>query len=424
MVLLNLTRLNQTIMQRIVLFSGMLLSAVMLHAQQPQKAEYRDPKNGYYQDVIMNDVQKAEPKTTKDNRIFKIDASGISAPKDPAAYTQIWHSNPVSQGNTNTCWCFSTTSFYESEVKRTSGLEVKLSEMYVVYYQYVERAKYFIAHRGDMSFGEGSETNGTTWMIKQYGIVPYDAYKGKTNTASFYNHATMFEEINSYLQGVKAGNNWNETEVVNTVKSILNFYMGEPPTTVKWQNANYSPIEFSKTILKLDMNNYVDFMSLMQKPFYTKAEYDVPDNWWNDATYYNVPVNEFMDALKMALKNGYSVSIGGDVSEPGWDSWNNMAVIPTWDISSENINDAARQLRLNNGSTTDDHAMHLVGYKEVDGKTWFLFKDSGSGSRNCGAASPSFGYMYVSEDYVKLKMMTFTVNKDAVKPFVDKFAAN
>ena len=41
----------------------------------------------------------------------------------------------------------------------------------------------------------------------------------------------------------------------------------------------------------------------MQKPFYTKAEYDVPDNWWNDATYYNVPVNEFMDALKMALKN-------------------------------------------------------------------------------------------------------------------------
>lgn len=51
--------------------------------------------------------------------------------------------------------------------------------------------------------------------------------------------------------------------------------MGEPPTTVKWQNANYSPIEFSKTILKLDMNNYVDFMSLMQKPFYTKAEYDV-----------------------------------------------------------------------------------------------------------------------------------------------------
>ena len=295
--------------------------------------------------------------------------------------------------------------------------------MYVVYWQYVERAKYFVAHRGDMYFGEGSETNGTTNMIKQYGIVPYDNYKGKTSTASFYNHETMFKELQAYLQGVKTNNNWNENEVVNSVKAILNFYMGEPPTSVSWENKNYTPLEFVKNVLKLDMNNYVDFMSLMQKPFYTQAEYDVPDNWWNDATYYNLPATDFMSTIKTALKNGYSISIGGDVSEPGWDSYNNIAVIPTWDISSEYINDAARQLRFNNGSTTDDHAMHLVGYKEQDGKTWFLYKDSGSGSRNCGAASPSFGYLYVSEDYVKLKMMSFTVHKDAVKPILDKFSS-
>ena len=189
------------------------------------------------------------------------------------------------------------------------------------------------------------------------------------------------------------------------------------------ENKNYTPLEFVKNVLKLDMNNYVDFMSLMQKPFYTQAEYDVPDNWWNDATYYNLPATDFMSTIKTALKNGYSISIGGDVSEPGWDSYNNIAVIPTWDISSEYINDAARQLRFNNGSTTDDNAMHLVGYKEQDGKTWFLYKDSGSGSRNCGAASPSFGYLYVSEDYVKLKMMSFTVHKDAVKPILEKFSS-
>ncbi len=230
--------------------------------------------------------------------------------------------------------------------------------------------------------------------------------------------------MNNYLQNVKATNNWNETEVVSTIQSILNFYMGEPPTSVTWQNKSYSPKDFAANVLKLDVNNYVDFMSLMEKPFYTKAEYEVPDNWWNDANYYNMPVNDFMEAIKYALKNGYSVSIGGDVSEPGWDSWNNVGVVPTWDIASANIDDAARQLRMNNGATTDDHAMHLVGYKEENGKTWFLFKDSGAGSRNCGAASPSFGYIYVSEDYVKLKMVTFTVNKNAVKGYLDKFAQN
>ena len=411
-------------MKNLFLLAAICSISISLYAQQPTKAEYREPKGGYFNDVIMTDINKNVPATPKDNRVFKIDASGISAPKDPALYTQVWHNDPVSQGNTGTCWCFSTMSFFESETKKASGLEVKLSEMYVVYWQYVERAKYFVANRGNMTVGEGSETNGTTWMIKDYGIVPYNDYKGKTSTASFYNHEAMLGEMNTYLQSIKTSNNWNETEVVNTIKSILNFYMGEPPTKVTYENKNYTPIEYAKNILKLDMNNYVDFMSLMQKPFYTKAEYDVPDNWWNDASYYNLPANEFMEALKTALKNGYSISIGGDVSEPGWDSWNNMAVVPTWDIASENINDAARQLRLNNGSTTDDHAMHLVGYKEQDGKTWFLFKDSGSGSRNCGAASPSFGYIYVNEDYVKLKMMSFTVNKNAVKSYLEKFASN
>ncbi|HMX04622.1 MAG TPA: C1 family peptidase [Chitinophagales bacterium] len=394
-----------------------------LYAQQPTKAEYRQSKSGYFQEVILTDINKAKAEEAKDNRVFKIDASSVNAPKDPTKYTTVWHTNPVSQGNTGTCWCFSTTSFYESEVKRNANIEVKLSEMYIVYWQYVERAKYFVANRGNMTFGEGSETNGTTWMIKQYGIVPYDSYHGKTSTAGFYDHEPMFNEMNTYLQSIKTSNNWNEAEVVATIKSILNHYMGEPPTSVTYNGKSYTPIEYTKNVLKINADEYVDFMSLMQKPFYAKAEYDVPDNWWNDASYYNLPINEFMETLNTALKNGYSVSIGGDVSEPGWDSWNNIAVVPTWDIASNNIDDAARQYRFNTGATTDDHAMHLVGYTVQDGKTWYLFKDSGSGSRNCGAASPSFGYLYVSEDYVKLKMMTFTVNKNAVKGALDKFAA-
>lgn len=409
-------------MKKILLSGAGLMLTLSLFAQQPTRAEFRDPKGGYYMDVIMQDINKSEAVPAAENKVFKVDPTGINVPKDAASYTQVWHNSPVSQGNTGTCWCFSTTSFFESEAYKASGVQIKLSEMYVVYWQYVERAMYFVDHRGDMNFGEGSETNGVTNMIKKYGEVPYDAYHGKTSTASFYNHAGMFTEMDNYLKGVKAANAWNKDEVVSTIKSILNFYMGEPPTQVTYQNKTYTPTDFVKNVLKLDMSKYVDFMSLMAKPFYTQAEYDVADNWWNDATYYNVPADDFMGALKTALKNGYSVSIGGDVSEPGWDSWNNMAVVPTWDVSSENINDAARQMRFNNGSTTDDHAMHLVGYKEENGKTWFLFKDSGSGSRNCGAASPSFGYIFVSEDYVKLKMMTFTVNKDAVKGYLDKFA--
>ncbi len=101
--------------------------------------------------------------------------------------------------------------------------------MFVVYWQYVERARYFVQNRGEMYFGEGSETNGTTAMIKKYGIVPYDNYYGKTSQASFYNHEKMFAEMDNYLKAVKAQYNWNEEEVVSTVKAVFNYYMGEPP---------------------------------------------------------------------------------------------------------------------------------------------------------------------------------------------------
>ena len=68
--------------------------------------------------------------------------------------------------------------------------------------------------------------------------------------------------------------------------------------------------------------------------------------------------------------------------------------------------------------------MHLVGYLEnfnKDGKTWYLIKDSSSGSRNGDSKTPEFGYYFFHEDYIKLKMMGFTIHKDAVKDLLKKF---
>ena len=86
-------------------------------------------------------------------------------------------------------------------------------------------------------------------------------------------------------------------------------------------------------------------------------------------------------------------------------------------LCHEFIDENARQFRFSNKTTTDDHAIHLIGYKiEENGDWWFLIKDSGSGSRN--GRFP--GYYFYHEDYVKLKMMTFTIHKDAVKSTLEK----
>lgn len=399
--------------------SILLISSLQLTAQ--DKGVFEQSKNGYYQTEIMPGIEKYENEKSKENlkKDFKVQIDASKYPTDPSAYTTIWKNNVISQGNTGTCWCFSTTSFYESEVKRLSGKEVKLSEMYTVYWQYVERARYFVQTRGNMTLGEGSETNAVAIMMEKYGVVPHDLYTGMLPGQKFHNHETMFEEIEDYLGKVKKNSAWNEEEVVNTVKSILTHYMGEIPTEVEVDSKKMSPKDYMN-YLGLKPTDYVNFMSLVNNPYWQKAEYDVPDNWWNSADYNNVPLEVFYDAIKNAIKNGYSISIGGDVSEPGFDKQSQVAMIPDFDIPSAQINEYARYFRFENGSTTDDHAMHLVGYLEKDGKTWFLIKDSGSGSRNCGEGCDKFGFYFMSEDYIRLKIMSFTIHKDAVKDVLKK----
>jgi len=90
-------------------------------------------------------------------------------------------------------------------------------------------------------------------------------------------------------------------------------------------------------------------------------------------------------------------------------------MIPSFDIPSAAIDDSARQFRFGNNTTTDDHGVHLIGTKEAKGQTWFLIKDSGSSSFN---KDPK-GYYFLTEDYIKLKMMDFMVHKDAVKGFIE-----
>jgi bleomycin hydrolase len=193
--------------------------------------------------------------------------------------------------------------------------------------------------------------------------------------------------------------------------------MSAPPTEFYFEGAKYSPKDFLNNYLKLKLDDYVDILSYMQQPYYQQVEYEVEDNWWHSKDYYNVPLNVYMDALKNAIRNGYTMVIGGDVSEAGYDPWHKVGVVPTFDIPSEYIDENARQFRFSNGTTTDDHGIHLVGYMEKDGKDWYLIKDSGSGSRNTGDK----GYYFYHEDYVKLKIIDFMVHKDAVENILKKF---
>jgi bleomycin hydrolase len=392
-------------------------------AQKFDRAHFREVKPGFYQNSILRDDRhvRDEIRPQPVRKVFAVDLSGIELPNRIDLYETQWHNPPVSQGNTSTCWSFGTTSFLESEAYRINGIKVKLSEMYTNYWEFVEKAREYIRTRGTSAFSEGSEANAVTRIWSKYGIVPEEAYTGLMESRKYHNHEQMIDEMTRYLASLKAASAWDEEAAVATVRSIMDHYTGAPPTEVTVDGRKMTPQQYLKEVVKISPDDYVDILSYSQQPFYKQVEYEVPDNWWHSDIYYNVPLDDFMKALKAAVRKGYTVSIGGDTSEPGMDRETQCAVIPDFDIPSAYISDEARQMRFTNRTTTDDHGMHIVGWYEKEGKEWYLLKDSGAGSRNNDENASEFGYYFFSEDYVRLKMMDFMVHRDAVKDLLAKF---
>mgnify|MGYP001434215948 FL=1 len=392
------------------------ISASFIKPQEKNKGVFVEPKDGFYKEIEKG-IDDFKNSTKEKKKSFKLDFTGINYPQSKEEFKYYWHNDPISQGNTGTCWTFSTTSFFESEVYRLTGNQVRISPIYTAYWEYVEKVKEFVRTRGKSIVEEGSEANAVTRIYKMYGAVPATVCTGLLPGQLYHDHSDMIKEIQTYLQNVKTTNAWNEDEVVAVTKSILNHYLGVPPTEVVVDGKKYTPKEYLTNYLKLNVDDYVDVVSYIQQPYWKQVEYEVPDNWWHNKDYYNIPLDDFMKVVKNAIKNGYTLAIGGDVSEPGYDSWAKCAIVPTFDIPSEFIDENSRQFRFSNETTTDDHGIHLIGYEELDGKTWFLIKDSGAGSRNTGDK----GYYFYHEDYVKLRIMDFMVHKDMFKEYMSKF---
>lgn len=407
--------------------SIMLLSFIFIGISFSQnktdKMIFQKYEAGFYQNVILKDVNAVEQaqEVSSVKSYPEMDQSGMDLPNKLTNYTSFWSNPPISQGNAGSCWCYSTTSFMESEIYRMTQQKVKLSETYSIYWEYVEKAKEYVRTRGESNFDEGSEANAVTRIMNKYGAMPKIEYTGLLNGRLYPSHAQMFKEMLGFLTSVKTSNMWNEDFVISTIKSIMNKNIGEPPTEFTIDGKKFTPMTYMNDYLKLNPNDFVDIISLKESPYYTQMEYNVPDNWWHSKDYYNVPLDVFMDIIDNSIKAGYTISIGGDVSEPGFSRTTQCALIPSFDIPQDYINEDSRQMRFSNESTTDDHGMHLVGYTTYKGQKWYLIKDSSSGSRNNDPKAAEFGYYFFRADYVKLKMVDIMIHKDAVKDVLKKF---
>ena len=356
---------------------------------------------------------------TSDARDFlAVDLAGFERPADLLEFTRLPHLAPVEQGRTSNCWGYAATSLLESELRRRGQAEVKLSEMFTVYWEYVEKARRFIREKGNSVLRAGSEPGLALERIKQYGLVRASDYTGLLDRETAHNEEPLFSEFHSYLAALAAKNEWDESRALAGVRTILDRHIGRPPDRITVEGRSLTPLEYLVT-LGLHPEDYVAFVSFMYLPFYTRGEYKVPDNWNHSRDYHNLPLYEYSLALLRALRKGYSVVLAVDFSEPGYLGEADVAMVPTFDIPPAYIDQSSRELRFKNGATTDDHAVHCVGYLESGKGNWFLVKDSWHNAY----WGKHKGYFFYQDDYIRLKGLMFMVHKDAVKEVLEKFPA-
>ncbi len=324
---------------------------------------------------------------------------------------ELRHLPVINQGSTGTCWSFATTSFLESEIIRKGMDETDLSEMYFVYFSYMNKAKKYLYYQGNNNFGQGGQAHDVFDVLREKGAVPYEDYPGLMEDGS-YRHGPLVKELKDE---VIALNNKSENFSSSGLKScskILNKQMGKLPKKVKTGKGNFSPAEIAEKS-GINPDDYIELSSYAHHPFYKPFVLEVPDNWAH-GLYYNVPIDELMEIMFFAISNGYTVCWDGDTSEKTFSHKNGKADLP--EKQRGKVDDKLRLETFLNRETTDDHLMHVVGLsKDSDGRTCFYTKNS------WGAESNSFGgYLHMTEDYVKLKTVAILVHKDAIPEKIRK----
>ena len=136
------------------------------------------------------------------------------------------------QYRSGTCWSFSTLSFIEAELLRMDKGNYDLSEMYVAYKVYSDKAEKYVRTHGALKFSGGGALNDAIDVIAKYGIIPEEVYNGLNIGEKNHIHGEMDAVLKGMIDKVILNKNkkltprWHEA-----FEGMLDAYLGEVPET-------------------------------------------------------------------------------------------------------------------------------------------------------------------------------------------------
>ena len=336
---------------------------------------------------------------------------------------------PVKNQNaTSTCWCFSGISMLESELLRIGKQPNDLSVMYVVRHTYEKKAQMYVRVHGSSTLAGGGEYGDVLSAWREIGLVPDAAYPGLNYGEIKHNHGEMDAAIKGYMDAIIKSSKLTTAWFMG-LNGILDAYLGKMPENFTYEGKSYASATFTKD-LGINPDDYVLLTSFSHHPFYKQCMLELPDNWAG-GTFYNLPLDEFMQVIDNSLMNGYTVAWASDMSDKGFSMKQGVAIIPekNWNEMNEEelskafngphpekvITQELRQKDFDNYSTTDDHGMHIIGLAtDQAGNTFYKVKNS------WGVMGKYDGFIFVSKPFIMLRTTNIMVNKHAIPEAIAK----
>jgi bleomycin hydrolase len=330
----------------------------------------------------------------------------------PATIKQITASSVKFQGNSNTCWAFSTTSLIETSELQSAQKDIDLSELYTARNLFIEKAKRYILSNGTTLFEAGGLAHDALYGIEKYGAMPNQFYAREKGIKFSITSGRQVDEIlKRYLDSVLRNKPIDPNWLVGFIKKH-DAIVGTPPATFTWEGKEYTPVTFAQQVLKFSPDDYVTVTSFTHHPFYQNFQLEIPDNFLMAEKYLNVPLDELISIASKTIDNGYSLVVDMDNSNNGWNCGKSgyalfekkeFKHVSNPDTSELAYTPELRQQLFETLVTQDDHLIHIVGIaKSKNGKLFFKLKDS------FGEDNGFNGYDYISENYFAINALSIT----------------
>ncbi len=310
------------------------------------------------------------------------------------------------QQSTGRCWLFTSLNVIRQKVREKFNLETfEFSQNYSFFWDQLEKANLFLENIIETSnkdyldqkvrwlfqhpVSDGGVWNMAVGVIEKYGLVP------KTVMPETY-HSSHTRDLREILRkklredGIhlrrmhKTGKSPEalrkaKEEMMIDIYKILVYHLGEPPTEFTWryedaegnisEPVTYTPLEFFRQTIGVDLNDYVMFMNDPTRDYYKLYEIE----YYRDLTeggnwkYINLPDKDLKEFARKSLLDGeamyYACDVGKQLNrEEGLLSLENYDYEALYGIKFD-MTKEERILAAGSGST---HGMALVGVETND----------------------------------------------------------